>query len=233
MTLARRTTRSRALPQRLIGGVAVLVLLAGCGKGADTGTDKQSSTRSEKGESGLADAGKPVRGGRLVYGLEGESSGGYCLPEAQLALSGTMVRMALYDTLTVVNSDGKTVLSLAKSITPNDEYNEWTFVIRDGVKFHDGTKLDATVVKNNLDASRGTYPTRSPALSLFVYANVDSVTVTGPMTVVVKTITPWVSFPNTVRVMGIMAQAQLDDTETCNTNMIGTGPFKVAKWTQG
>jgi peptide/nickel transport system substrate-binding protein len=31
--------------------------------------------------------------------------------------------------------------------------------------------------------------------------------------------------------MGMMAQAQLDDTETCNTNMIGTGPFKLAKWT--
>jgi peptide/nickel transport system substrate-binding protein len=30
----------------------------------------------------------------------------------------------------------------------------------------------------------------------------------------------------------MMAQAQLDDTETCNTKMIGSGPFKLAKWVQ-
>jgi peptide/nickel transport system substrate-binding protein len=233
MMLARRSNRSRALPERLIGGVIVLTLLAGCGNDADAGTDKKSSTRSEKGESGLADAGDPVRGGRLVYALEGESSGGYCLPEAQLALSGTMVRMALYDTLTVVNSEGETVPSLAKSITPNDDYTEWTFVIRDGIKFHDGSDLDASVVKNNLDAARGQYSTRHPALTIFVYQNVEEINVTDEMTVVVKTKTPWVSFPNTVRVLGMMGQVQLDDTETCATNMIGTGPFKVAKWTQG
>ena len=44
---------------------------------------------------------------------------------------------------------------------------------------------------------------------------------------------PWSSFPaylyGSGRV-GIMAQAQLDDTETCDTNLIGTGPFKLKEW---
>ena len=91
MKLARRSVRSRTLPQRLICGVMVLSLLAGCGK--DAGADKPSNTRAVKGESGLASAGDPVRGGRLVYAIEGESDG-FCLPEAQLAISGTMVRTA-------------------------------------------------------------------------------------------------------------------------------------------
>jgi len=230
MTLDRRSNRSRALPNRLFGGVVAVLLLAACGQDANGGPDKRDSTRSEKGESGLATAGKPVRGGRLVYALEGESSGGYCLPEAQLALSGIMVRTALYDTLTVINREGETVPSLAKSITPNDTYDEWTIVLRDGVKFHDGTDLDAAVVKNNIDAWRGQYPARHPQLSIFTLSNVDTVTATDRMTVVVTTKVPWVAFKTPWVIMGIMAQAQLDDEETCNSNMIGTGPFKLASW---
>jgi peptide/nickel transport system substrate-binding protein len=230
MTLARRSTRSRVLPKRLIGGAVAVVLLAACGQDADSSADKQSDTRSEKGESGLTDAGDPVRGGRLVYAIEGESSGGFCLPEARLAVSGQLVRAALYDTLTVVNGEGKAVPALAKSLTPNDTYDEWTFVVRDGVKFHDGTKLDAAVVKNNIDAWRGQYPLRHAQLSIFTLLAVDTVTVTGPMTVVVTTKVPWVAFATPWINMGIMAQAQLDDEDSCNTNMIGTGPFKLASW---
>jgi peptide/nickel transport system substrate-binding protein len=217
----------------LIGSVIVLMLLASaCGGSPDAKEDDGSDVRSVKGESGLSSAGTPVRGGRLVYAIEAESSDGYCLPETNLAVSGVLVRQALYDTLSVVNSEGKTVPNLAKSITPNAEYDEWTFVAREGVKFHDGTEFDGTVLKNNLDAWRGTYPPRSPALSIFTLANIDKVTLTDPMTVVVKTKVPWVSFPTTLSIMGMMAQAQLDDEETCSTNMIGTGPFKLARWKQ-
>jgi peptide/nickel transport system substrate-binding protein len=233
MIPARRSTRSRVLPKQLIGGAAVVILLAACGgKDADSGSGaaREGNTRSEKGESGLADAGAPVRGGRLVYALEAESSGGFCLPEARLNVSGVMVRTAIYDTLTVVNAEGKTVPGLAKSVTPNATFDEWTMVVRDGVKFHDGTKLDATVVKNNIDAWRGSYPGRTPTLSIFTLANVDTVTVTDSMTVVLTTKVPWVAFMTPWIVMGIMAQAQLDDADNCSDNMIGTGPFKLATW---
>jgi peptide/nickel transport system substrate-binding protein len=231
MTLARRSNRSRALPERLIGGVVAVILLAACGNDeAGSNAEKQANTRSENGESGLADAGKPVRGGRLVYGLEAESTGGWCLPEAQPQISGIMVRRAMYDTLLASNEKNETVPMLAKSITPNADFTEFTFVIREGVKFHDGSKLDATVVKNNMEAWQGKYPTRHPTEALFGFLDMDTATVTGPMTVVVTTRVPWVAFPRVWTQVGIMAQAQLDDTETCNTKLIGTGPFKLASW---
>ena len=44
---------------------------------------------------------------------------------------------------------------------------------------------------------------------------------------------PWVAFPaymwSSGR-LGIMAQAQLDDKNTCPTKPIGTGPFKFVSW---
>jgi len=227
----RPSNRSRRRSTRLISVLLAVALVASCGGDSGAG-EKPSRTRSVKGESGLSTAGGPVRGGRLVYGLEAESPAGWCLPEAQPAISGTMVRTAIYDTLTVDNDQNQVVPSLARSLTPNETFDEWTFVIRDGVRFHDGTTLDATVVKNNIDAYRGRYPGRSPTAALFLLADVDKVTVKDPMTVVVTTKVPWIAFPKLWTILGIMAQAQLDDRETCDTNLIGTGPFELASWKQ-
>jgi peptide/nickel transport system substrate-binding protein len=214
----------------LVGSLAVLMLLAGA-CGGDEAKDRPDP-RSEKGESGLAGGETPVRGGRLVYGLEAETPGGWCLPEAQPAISGIMVRTAIYDTLTVDNEKDEVVPSLAKSLTPNDTFDEWTFVIRGGVTFHDGTALDADVVKDNIEAWRGKFPTRHPTQSLFGLADIDTVEVTGPMTVVVTTKVPWLAFPRVWTQIGIMAQAQLEDEETCESKLIGTGPFELARWVE-
>jgi peptide/nickel transport system substrate-binding protein len=40
---------------------------------------------------------------------------------------------------------------LAKSWTSNDDFTVWTFYLRDNVKFHDGSKFNASAVKYSLD----------------------------------------------------------------------------------
>jgi peptide/nickel transport system substrate-binding protein len=213
-----------------LAAFTVLCLLAGACS-SDGGGDDRRSEDAPRGESGLEDAGDPVRGGRLIYGLEAETSGGWCLPEAQLAPSGNLVRMALYDTLTAVNEDAEAKPYLAKSVTPDATYTQWTIVLREGVTFHDGSKLDATVVKNNLDAYTGRYPARAPDLFPIVFANVDTVSVVDPLTVRLTTKVPWVALPTYLATIGIIGQVQLDDEENCNRNLIGTGPFALTGWT--
>jgi peptide/nickel transport system substrate-binding protein len=235
--------RSIRPPRRAVAGALATVLAfslvaTSCGGSTadeaneDTGNLEDVGLTAEAGESGLADAGEPVRGGTLVYGLEADSSAGYCLPEGQLAISGMMVVRAVYDTLTVPNADGGYTPYLAKSVEPNEDYTEWTITVRDGIKFHDGTDLTGEVVKNNLDAYRGEYPPRAPLLFTFTLNNIDTVEADGQV-VTVTTKVPWVSFPaflfSSSR-MGIMAQAQLDDADSCDRNLIGTGPFKFEEW---
>ena len=213
--------------------VAVLLafglVAAACGGGGDDG----GSGGGGAGGTGDGDEGTPTPGGRVVYGLEAETIDGWCLPEAQLAVGGIMVAGSIYDTLTRPNADGGYEPWLAESVEPSDDYTQWTITLRDGITFHDGSELTAEVVKNNLDAYRGQYPTRNPLLMVFTFANIASVDVVDPLTVSVTMNQPWVAFDaylyGSGRV-GIMAQAQLDDTRSCDRNLIGTGPFMLTDW---
>ncbi len=215
--------------------IAVLVafgLLAGCGGGKGD---------SDSAEEEPPSADEIVRGGSVRYGIEAETDDGWCVQEGQLAISGILVARAIYDTLTVPNSEGEYVPYLAEAVEPNEDYTQWTITVREGVTFHDGTPLTAEVLKNNLDAYRGAEGdhARSPLLFLFVLQNIESVEVSGERDVVVTTSVPWVAFPSFLYSsgrFGISAQAQLDDTESCNTNLIGTGPFMLENptdWVQG
>ena len=209
------------------GLVLVFALVAvACGGGGSSGSDSGSGGNSD------ADAGPPQMGGKVVYGLEAETTDGWCLPEGQLAISGIQVARSIYDTLTTIDDKGEAVPFLAKSVEPNDDFTEWTIELRDGIKFHDGSDLTAEVVKNNLDAYRGQYPGRNSLLFLFVLQDIADITVDGPLTVKVTTSRPWVAFDSFLFSsgrMGMVAQAQLD-SDACGRDMIGTGPFKLVDW---
>ncbi len=214
--------RLRSLAAALL---ALTLMGSACGGGdSDSSADGGSDATAEE----------PVYGGDLTYGLEAENTNGWCLPEAQLAISGLQVAEAIYDTLTVLNADGEYSPFLAESVEPNEDYTQWTITLREGVTFHDGSSLDASVVKNNLDAYRGDYPARQSLLSQFVFEDVTSVDVVDDLTLTVTVAKPWTTFPAYLAGrFGIMAQAQLDDPDTCDSKLIGTGPFELEEWIVG
>lgn len=215
--------RSRSV-QVLAVSLAALLLLSACGDGP--------GSEDGSGDDGAA-TGEPVYGGSVVFGLEAENSGGWCMPEGQLAISGIQVARAVYDTLTLPNSQGDYMPFLAESIEPNDDFTQWDITLRPGISFHDHSPLTAQVVKNNLDAFLGTYPTRNPLLLRFLFEPIDRVSVTGDLTLTISTSVPWPALPAALYSggrAGIIAQTQLDDGETCDSELIGTGPFEFDEW---
>ena len=86
----------------------------------------------------------------------------------------------MFDPLTIPDENGEYVPFLAKDVTSNDDFTEWTITLRKGVTFHDGTPLNAQVVKNNLDASRAQYPGRSPLLQIFIYKDLSLIHISEP-----------------------------------------------------
>src|SRR5262245_31411675 len=129
--------------------------MSACG-GDDNGGggDNNSSKGTQPDESNL----KPEAGGEVTYRLEADTTGGWCLPEAQLAIAGIQVARTIYDTLTAPDENGEIKPFLAESFSSNADATEWTFKLRPGIKFSDGTDLTAQVVKDNIDAWRGALP---------------------------------------------------------------------------
>ncbi|MFN8482142.1 MAG: ABC transporter substrate-binding protein [Anaerolineae bacterium] len=57
----------------------------------------------------------------------------------------------IFDTLTGLGPDGEIAPQLATGWRANGDATEWTFTLRPGVRFHDGTPLTAAAVKFNFD----------------------------------------------------------------------------------
>ncbi len=201
--------------------LSVALVAAACGGGGGGGGKTGAQTRIPK------DTGKPVRGGSLTYGIESDTLGGFCPPTAQAGTGAIEVFQAIYDTLTVPNDKGEYVPYLAKSITHNSNYTEWTIELRNGIAFHNGEPLNADTLKLNFDHYR------KGTLSGLVFGDIADVAVVSPSSVKVTTSVPWVAFAAFLWArgrLGIAAPAQLNDETTCARNLIGTGPFRFEEW---
>ncbi len=90
---------------------------------------------------GAVRADEPKKGGTLRMGL----GGGETTDTLDPGLSDSPVPFSVNrqwgDTLVNVTPDGQIEPRLAESATPNDDGTVWTFKIRQGVKFHDGSDL--------------------------------------------------------------------------------------------
>ena len=62
-------------------------------------------------------------------------------------------RMQVAETLVTVNDKGELIPSLARKWDVSDDGLVWTFDIRENVKFHDGSTLNADTVVSNLNRS--------------------------------------------------------------------------------
>jgi peptide/nickel transport system substrate-binding protein len=115
---------------------------------------------------------------------------------------------------------------LATEWSANAEATEWTFKLREGVTFHDGSTLDAADViytfERILDPD-GTSPARS-ALKM-----IESVSAVDDMTVKMTLNTPFADMP--LQLMDYRMRIIPDGSgDMIGETGIGTGPFKVEKY---
>ncbi len=233
----------RAGPTTLAVGIVACVTLIAVSCGGNKKSDDASkggggsSSQGKTLPNGDSDA-KPKTGGTLTFALEAETSGGWCIPEAQLAAGGIEVANAVYDPLMALGADFKPHPYLAQSLEVNDTATLFTFELRSGVKFHDGTPLTAKVVKLNIDLWKGDAAAkaatgRTPLLLPLAMTDVGDITVLDDLTFTIATKRPWPAFPGylTGGRSGIAAEAQLKSSaEDCRAKPIGTGPFRFVKW---
>ena len=104
---------------------------------------------------------------------------------------------------------------------------EWEITLREGVKFHDGTALDAEAVKFSLEQVIANLPYAKGLL------DVAEISVAGPLTVKIRTNNPFAALANqlTDAFTGIFARASFNE-EGKLVKPIGTGPYRFVSYTK-
>lgn len=109
----------------------------------------------------------------------------------------------------------------------------YTFKLRKGVKFHDGTELTSADVKDTFDYILKMGP-KAPPYSL--YNSLDTVETPDPYTVVMKLKTPNSMFiPFLSSIMGGIVKKGSREKQDLTRNPAGAGcgPFKLVEWVNG
>ncbi|MBD8045210.1 TIGR04028 family ABC transporter substrate-binding protein [Arthrobacter sp. Sa2BUA2] len=201
-----------------IAALTLAIVVAGCGTSTEAASPAENS-------------GNPVTGGTLVY-LEQQAHTNLYPPSGGFYPNGGILNQ-ITDKLTFQNPETLEIEPwLAESWTSNPELTEYTFKLRSGVTFSDGTPVDAAAVARNFD----TYGLGNKALNQpvsEVINNYDHSEVIDPLTVRFhfKKSSPGFLQGTATIGSGIVSVSTLDrnfDELGDATNIIGSGPFTVA-----
>jgi ABC-type transport system substrate-binding protein len=210
-----RTLRAGAL------AAVVALVLAACGGGGGGGGTQQGG-----GSAPPKDEGTPKPGGKLVVALDAETDG-FDPSQNRWAVAGYYVANAVFDPLTKQDADGNWHPYLAESLTPNNDFTEWTIKLRPGIKFHNGEPLNADAVVLHFDRLKKSFLTGQAFTPMQRWEKVDDLTVKVSMS------TPWSTFPYYLSRQGgfIPAPAQYNAPDAERTGKpIGTGPYMFKEW---
>ncbi|MFD2645445.1 ABC transporter substrate-binding protein [Pseudomonas japonica] len=199
--------------------LALSVALAGC-----DGTPEQHNAAGTPAQ--------PRHGGVLRVAFDGDPN---CIDPQQAGNNTALnVGRQLVDSLTDQDPQSAEIVPwLAERWDISDDSRQFTFHLREGVTFSDGSVLDAAAVKANFEAIvalgalaqlAGTY-----------LAGLESVQVTGPLSVRITFKQANAQFLQATSTMslGLLAPATLARSaeERCQGALVGSGPFTVDSFT--
>ena len=139
-------------------------------------------------------------------------------PHKAVAAGTKEVLFNLYEGLVKPDSSGELQPAIASDYSISEDATTYTFTLREGVKFHDGSMVTAEDVKYSIDRCADT--TNGEPL-VEAYSNIKSVNIVDEKTVEVVLNTPDSDFLANMTTAVIPAS-----NENPDTNPIGTGPYK-------
>lgn len=200
-----------------IAALTLVAALAGCG-GKQTNTD--GSAAGNAADTLVFAQGADPRGLDPAMVDDGESS---------------KVIVNIYEGLLKYAKDStKLEPCLAESWEVSPDGLTYTFHLRKGVTFHDGTDFNADAVKVNIERQMKGKATSDMTYADFVYGYVTNVEAKDDYTVVITlkdVCTPFLyNLAMSMAAPMVSPKALQDNNGNVNENPVGTGPYKFVRW---
>ena len=135
----------------------------------------------------------------------------------------------IFDALMARDAEGNLVVGVAAEWPTQVDPTTWRFKLRDGVKFHDGSPLDAEAVAYSIKRMI------DPALNseqISYFSTIVGAEVVDPLTVDIKTSGPDPILPARMYYF-LVVPPKLPADPKYATAPIGTGPYKFVEWVRG
>ena len=210
------------------GALAALMVFtaAGCGSSSGSSSSGAAASGSQAAQSG----GEQVAEQLIV--LTGADASTFdphfCTDSATEIFNKNM-----YSNLVCFDADMNLQPDLAESWSVSEDNLTWTFKLRSGVTFHDGTPFNAAAVKTSfervLNPDVGS-PRRSVLAAITAVEAVDDLTVSITTDVPTGALLQQLAHP----VAAILSPTALETYgEDFSNHPTGTGPFKFVEWKTG
>ncbi|MGO6901117.1 ABC transporter substrate-binding protein, partial [Rhizobium ruizarguesonis] len=177
---------------------------------------------------GLAQSAKPAKGGTLRISVDQAAS--VIHPLLTRVNPEYLVTELLYSNLTRLKVDMSVESDLAESWSANEALTEWTFKLRKGVAFHDGSAFTAKDVvatfKAILDPATAS-PGRNNVGPIADIVAVDDSTVLFKLSGAYADLPVAMAYTN-ARI--IPASIATGDLKSLSSKAVGTGPFKLVSY---
>ncbi len=149
---------------------------------------------------------------------------------APAAAIGEIVHYNILEGLTKITAGGAVQPLLAEDWSSDPDGKSYTFVLRKGVLFQDGTPFDAEAVKFSFERAKAEGSTNKAKKGVF--DNISSISTPKPDLVILTLSNPDATLPfrlgeNTAVILSPNSAAGTA------TQPVGTGPFKLDSWQKG
>lgn len=216
--------RSGIVGSMLVTIIALLV--ASCGDNA-AATEESGGIPASAAASASSSAASAKAGGTLVFGIAST------LDTLDTGTTGGddvfRVARSVFDSLVAAEPDQTIKPWLAESWEISPDRKTYTFRLKQGVKFHDGTPFNAKAVKYNFD--RIVDPKSKSVSAVQLLGPYESSEAVDDLTVRVHLRTPFAPLLSNLGKIGFISPAALEKYgEEIGRHVVGTGPFRLAKW---
>lgn len=196
----------------------VSVVLCACG---DDKKPETSSTNTSSENTPADPEGEPIEGGELVFGMTQDLAS---LDPHQTSDAGTRsVVFNMYEGLVKPTSTGDLEPAVASDYDISEDAKTYTFVLRDGITFHDGSKVTVEDIQYSIERY-AEIQGESSAFSNYL----ESVEIVDEKTIRVHLKEGYSEFLADLT-LAIIPQSNEDPAG----NPIGTGPFRYVSYTVG